>query len=263
MPRENIPGGYRPYYEQQQPADRRAAPPQSPPQSAAPARPGPAPSLGGGRGPSVGESLGEKGRVVESQDLAPIMGADGSRLPNELWRGMTVPEVEQMMGNLSVPPRSAALHDLWRRLLIAKSAEPGGGKTATHFLALRLAALYKSGLLKDLEAVTAAPQPANAPKEGEAPTGDLVLAVQRAKAQLGLGQREAACVSARSAQYQGEVPRPVAQDALLLIAYCAAAEGNAAAASLTVDLGARAEAWRPLWRSPSSTIWPRAMPPPR
>lgn len=243
MPRENIPGGYRPYYEQApQPADRRATPLQSSaPQSAESARAAPSSNLGApnpvsGRGPSVGESLGEKGRAVESQDLAPVMGADGSRLPNELWRGMTVPQVEQMMGNLSVPPRSLALHDLWRRLLIAKSAEPGGGKTPTHFLALRLAALYKSGLLNDLEAVTKTPSSSSAAKDGEAPAGDLVLAVQRAKAQLGLGQREAACVSARSAQYQGEVPRPVAQDALLLSAYCAAAEGNAAAASTTVDM---------------------------
>lgn len=239
MPREGIPGGYRPYYEQRQPPADRA-------QSAAPARPGPTPSLGGGRGPSVGDSLGEKGRAVDSQALAPVMGADGSRLPNELWRGMTVPEVEQLMGSLSVPPRAAALHDLWRRLLIAKSAEPGGGKTATHFLALRLAALYKSGLLKDLEAVTATPPPSSPVRSGEAPTGDLVLAVQRAKAQLGLGQPEAACLSARSAQYQGEVPRPVAQDALLLIAYCAAAEGNPAAASLTVDLAREQKMESPL-----------------
>jgi hypothetical protein len=253
MPRENIPGGYRPYYEQTpQPADRRAAPLQSSaPQSAAPARAAPsltpgAPNPDSGRGPSVGDSLGEKGRAVESQDLAPVMGADGSRLPNELWSGMTVPQVEQLMGNLTIPPRSAALHDLWRRLLIAKSAEPGGGKTPTHFLALRLAALYKSGLLKDLEAVTASPSPVIAAKDGEPATGDLVLAVQRAKAQLGLGQREAACVSARSAQYQGEVPRPVAQDALLLSAYCASAEGNAAAASLTVDLAREQKLEAPL-----------------
>ena len=170
------------------------------------------------------------------------MAADGSRMPQELWRGITVPDVEQLMAGLTIPPRSAALHDLWRRLIIAKGAEPTGGKTATHFLALRLAALYRSGLLEDLEIATASAVPAastatdGTPKVGEEPTGDLVLAVQRAKAQLGLGQREAACASARSARYQGEVPRPVAQDALLLIAYCAAAEGNAAAASLTADL---------------------------
>jgi hypothetical protein len=166
------------------------------------------------------------------------MAADGSRMPQDLWRGITVPEVEQLMTGLSLPPRSAALHDLWRRLLISTGSQPAGGKTATHFLALRLAALYRSGLLQDLEAVTAAAPPPTAAETNPAnePAGDLVLAVQRAKAQLGLGQRDAACASARSAAYQGEVPRPVAQDALLLIAYCAAAEGNAAAASLTADL---------------------------
>ena len=119
----------------------------------------------------------------------------------------TVAEIEKLMGSLAIPPRSAALHDLWRRLLIARSAEPSGGKTATHFLSLRLAALYKSGLLKDLEAATGSPPPAlvpiagngNGAKDGVAPADDLVLAVQRAKAQLGHGQREAACASARSA----------------------------------------------------------------
>jgi hypothetical protein len=234
MPREGIPGGYRPYYENQAPDRTRPDRNGAPVQANRPASPN-----AGRAGTSVGEALGDKGREVEAQDLAPVMGADGSRLPGELWRGLTVSEVEQLMGSLPLPPRSAALHDLWRRLLIAKSADPAGGKTATHFLALRLAALYKSGLLKDLETATAGAQTSASPTPamaGESPTGDLVLAVQRAKAQLGLGQQEAACASARSAQYQGEVPRPVAQDALLLMAYCAAAEGNPAAASLTIDL---------------------------
>lgn len=225
-PRGDIPGGYRPYYASP-PGERGGAGHGAPPSAS--------PRDGARPGTSVGEGFGERGREVEAQDLAPMMNADGSRLPNELWRGLSVPEIEQAMNGLSLPPRSAGLHDLWRRLLIAKGASPAGGKTPTHFLALRLAALYKSGLLPDLESATAAPPPTSS-GDGVPPDGDLVLAVQRAKAQLGLGQREAACASARSAPYQGEVPRPVALDALLLAAYCAAAEGNPAAASMTVDM---------------------------
>lgn len=264
-PRDPVPGGYRPYYGQPENGRRPDAPPQrqaAPMQQRPPDRPDAVRSEGGrseggrpeggrpdsGRrenarpavaapaGPSVNGGAGLRGREVETQDLVPVMSADGSRLPQDLWTGLTVPEVEQLLTGLAIPPRSAALHDLWRRLIIAKGTEPTGGKTQTHFLALRLAALYRSGLLKDLETTTGPAASPAKPVTEDAPDGDIVLAVQRAKALLGLGQREAACLSARSAKYQGEVPRPVAQDALLLIAYCAAAEGNAAAASLTADL---------------------------
>ena len=195
-----------------------AGPPVGPYSGAAPAR----------RGPAIDEALGPRGREVERSELAPVMSADGSGLPSELWNGMSVPQVEEMMARLTLPPRSAALHDLWRRLVTAKAAEPAGGKTPSHFLSLRLEALYRSGLLQELEEFTAS---------GAAQSGDPVLEVQRAKALLGLGQADTACERAKSANYQGaEVPKSVARDALLIIAYCAAAHGNPAAASLTADL---------------------------
>lgn len=235
------PGGYRPYYGQS-PAQGRG---QGQIQGEIPSRDSRAaaghsapsgetwrPPAAGSREATVQGGAGQRGREVDAQELPPVMSADGSRMPVGLWQGITVPEVEQLMAGLAMPPRSAALHELWRRLLLAKGSEPAGGKTPTHFLALRLAALYRLGLLDDLQAATDA---AGETSKGDG-DGDIVLAVQRAKAQLGLGQREAACESARAAKYQGEVPRPIAQDALLLIAYCAAADGNPAAASLTADL---------------------------
>jgi hypothetical protein len=180
------------------------------------------------RGPAaIDEPLSERAREVERGELAPIMGADGSRLPHDLWRGLDVAGVEAKLAGLSMPPRSAALHDLWRRLIIARVPEPSGGKTANHFLSLRLEALYRSGLLEDLERFAAGSDGAQ---------GDPVLEVQRAKALLGLGQGEKACAQAKGARYQGEVPRQLALEAMLIIAYCAALQGNPSAASLTIDL---------------------------
>jgi hypothetical protein len=181
-----------------------------------------------GPAPTVTEPLSERGRAVETVDLAPVLGADGSRLPHDLWRGLNVGQIEELLAGLAIPPRSAALHDLWRRLVAAKVPEPTGGKTPSHFLSLRLEALYRSGLLKELDEFTAS--------IGAASEGDPILEVQRAKAMIGLGRRDEACARAKATRYQGEVPRAIGRDALLIIAWCAAARGNPAAASLTADL---------------------------
>ncbi|KAB2850631.1 MAG: hypothetical protein F9K44_04285 [Hyphomicrobiaceae bacterium] len=165
---------------------------------------------------------------VEKKDLAPVIADDGSGLPHDLWRGLSVPEIEKLMAGLAMPPRSAALNDLWRRVVASKSAEPSGGRTASHFLALRLEALYRSGLLAQL---------AESSRAANAAVDDPVLAVQGAKAMLGLGDRAEACKKIRAGRFEGaEIPRPLARDAMVLLAYCSALEGNAPAAGLTLEL---------------------------
>ena len=54
------------------------------------------------------------------------------------------------MARLEIPPRSPALHALWRRLVTASVTPPSGGETDRHFEALRLEALYRSGLLREV-----------------------------------------------------------------------------------------------------------------
>ena len=166
--------------------------------------------------------------AVEKKDLAPLVADDGTGLPHDLWRGLTVPEIEKLMAGLAMPPRSAAMSDLWRRMVASKSPEPSGGRNASHFLALRLEALYRSGLLTQL---------AESSLSASAASDDAVLAVQSAKAMLGLGKRAEACQRIRAGKLEGaEIPKPMARDAIVLLAFCAAIDGNLPAAGLTLEL---------------------------
>src|SRR5262245_36364080 len=94
-----------------------------------------------------------RGGSVERSELAPILAPDGSGLPLELWRGLDLKAVEELLAGLDLPPRSPAVHQLWRRMLLASAAPPAGSPTEDHFVALRLEALYRSGLLAEMEAV--------------------------------------------------------------------------------------------------------------
>jgi len=53
-----------------------------------------------------------------------VLAPDGSGLPLELWRGLDLKAVEELLAGLDLPPRSPAVHQLWRRLLIASAAPP-------------------------------------------------------------------------------------------------------------------------------------------
>ena len=89
---------------------------------------------------------------VDKGDLAPVMSTDGSALPFELWRGLDVAGVEKLISELEIPPRSPALHSLWKRLVTSDVTPPSGETSSLKFQALRLEALYRSGLAKDAAA---------------------------------------------------------------------------------------------------------------
>ena len=74
-------------------------------------------------------------------------------LPLELWRGLDLKTLEELLAGLELPPRSPALHQLWRRMLLSSATPPAGAPNDEHFVALRLEALYRSGLLADMETV--------------------------------------------------------------------------------------------------------------
>jgi len=167
-----------------------------------------------------------RGGSVERSELAPILATDGTGLPLELWRGLDLKAVEELLAGLDLPPRSPAVHQLWRRVLLAPAAPPAGSPTAEHFVALRLEALYRSGLLADMEVVLS-----------QTGFSGPVVEMLRARRDLGLGRREIGCrgIAALAAPSSG-LPGRLKGEMQLLSGYCAAAGGNAQAAALAADL---------------------------
>lgn len=178
--------------------------------------------------PASGLPLDRKSRAVESVDLTPVMAGDGSSLPYELWQGLDTAAVEQLIASLTIPPRSPALHDLWRRLITSSVAPPSGGKADGHFEALRLEAMYRSGLLDDISAAV----------EKDASGGESPLvAMLAARSDIGLKRREAGCARARRlGDIRADIPKSLRGEAVLVSGYCAAAAGDAAAAGLLAQL---------------------------
>lgn len=164
--------------------------------------------------------------AVERGDLSPVMATDGSGLPFELWRGLDVGTLERLIAELEIPPRSPALHQLWLRLVTSDVTPPAGGATDQHFLALRLETLYRSGLLEDASRALA-----------KMPPGDPVVATLAARNEIGIGEKDRGCATARSAGAPGAaLPKPLKGQAALISGYCAAAAGDAPGAGLAAEL---------------------------
>jgi hypothetical protein len=165
-------------------------------------------------------------RPVESSDLTPVMAPDASGLPLNLWGGLDMGELERLFSTLDLPPRSPALHQLWRRMMLASSvAAPSGAPSPEHFLALRLEALYRSGLLADMAKA----------QEGSGSASPLAK-ILLARKDIGLGAREAGCRTVRElAAMSAGLPGRLKGEAQLLVGYCAAVL-DAATADLTASL---------------------------
>jgi hypothetical protein len=163
--------------------------------------------------------------TVERGELAPVIAEDGSGMPLELWRGLNLTELEGLLAGLELPPRSFALHQLWRRVLRAAANPPVGVRDGEHFTALRLEALYRSGLLDDMAELLRAQ-----------PAGPIIKALG-ARLDIGLGRREVGCqtITALASPSSG-LPGRLKGETQLLAGYCAAAAGDAAAAGLAVEL---------------------------
>ena len=168
---------------------------------------------------------GVRNRPVESSDLAPVMAPDTSGLPLDLWRGLEMADIERLLTGLDLPPRSPALHQLWRRMLLSSASPPAGAPSADHFMALRLEALYRSGLLGDMAEVGRGAAPG--------PLARVVLA----RKDIGLGAREAGCATIKSLAGPGaDLRGRLRGEAQLLTGYCAAIAGDGAAAGLAATL---------------------------
>jgi len=172
-------------------------------------------------------------RAIESSDLAPVL------LPVDLWRGLDAASAEKWLAGpasrADLAPRSPALHQLWRRLLLSTAPPPAGqdagqgkgqgtGKTGDDLLQVRLQTLYRSGLLSDIAEVL-----------GKGGSADPTTRLWRARVDIHLGAREKGC-QALAGPVEPQLPQPLRAEKQLLLGYCAAVAGDTAAAALSASL---------------------------
>ncbi|MBS0241107.1 MAG: hypothetical protein JSS20_02940 [Proteobacteria bacterium] len=180
-----------------------------------------------------GELPPPAGDTVQRGDLAPVMSADGSGLPLTFWQGVDPAALAGLIAPLSLPPRSAALAGLWRRLWTSEGlADPetprGKDGAAGSFAAVRIEALYRSGMVADLAKVL---------KDRSASSTDPIMGVIAAKARIAVGDRESGCSEIKGLQRaQSSLPKPLRSEFLMLAALCGAGGGDANSAGLAADL---------------------------
>ena len=176
----------------------------------------------------------------ELQPLSPAASSEPSAdVPPAAARsqdfrgGIDAARFGEMIAPLSIPPRSGALAGLWQHLLSANagpSASTGADRSRrpASFEAIRIEALYRSGLVGELRKRIAAHQPN---------PNDPVETLLVARTQIGLGEREPGCAATKGLQQaQASLPKPARQDFLLLAALCGVGAGDAGKASLAADL---------------------------
>ena len=170
----------------------------------------------------------QRNRGIERGELAPVIANDGSGLPFELWRGLDTTALEGQLTKLDIPPRSPAVHELWRRLITSKVTPPDGAQGQGRFDIMRAEALLRSGLLTEASRALDAEGPA---------TGDPLRNEMAAKTLIGLGKLEKGCELAKAlTPKKKELPKQQQSEALLMAGLCAAAGGNSAGAGLIADL---------------------------
>lgn len=172
--------------------------------------------------------IDEKGRAVEKTDLDPVMAPDGSGVPYELWRGLTLKAFAEAIGTLPLPPRSPTVNSLWKRLITSNVTPPAGVEGASQFTALRAEALNMSALPEDAARTLA--------KDAAAGT-DARIAVLAAQTEIEIGRRDEGCETAkRFLAAEAQIPKGLKGTAIIIGGYCAAARGDANAASLQAGL---------------------------
>jgi hypothetical protein len=158
-------------------------------------------------------------RTVESNDLAPVL--------LDLWHGLDAAAAEKWLIGPDLAPRSPALHQLWRRLLLSAAPPPPGQdaeKAGDDLLQVRLQALYRSGLLDDIAEVL-----------GKGGSADTTTRLWRARVDIYLGARDKGC-QALAGPVEPQLPQPLRAEKQLLLGYCAAVSGNIADAALSASL---------------------------
>lgn len=173
-------------------------------------------------------ALDARSRTVMRDDLAPVMATDGTGLPYELWHGLGVAEIEKLVAAIEIPPRSPALHALFRRLMTSDVPPSAGGANDPRFTAVRLDALERAGLTDEAAALLG---------RESAAAADPALAVVAARIAIARGDREGGCRNAQAlSAAQRTMPAALKGPSILVGAYCAAAAGKPEAVLLQATI---------------------------
>ncbi len=215
--------GWPPSKEGQRDRTRDAAPPRwRDPAAAKPAQPPAA------RPYAKPGGLPDPRGAVERSALPPVMSGGRSGLPYELWRGVTANAFEAHIAKLKLPLQSDALQRLWRRILLSDTPAPGGAKARERFLALRVEALYRSGLVHASAELLST-------RRGQARSP--IIGLLDARSAIAIGERERGCGIVKSANLvRQRLTKVLRHKAILIAAYCAASGSNPASARLAAEI---------------------------
>lgn len=165
---------------------------------------------------------------VETAPMSPPPGSDNapaSGFSAGFWQGTSLADASAAMAKAGLPLRSPTLARLWRQAMLTNEEAAGGAPG--QFLAMRLDGLYRAGLLKDAAALIA-----QSPK-----TTDAVQLAAAAHVLLGLGDDGKACAAVKAIPLSGGPLKGRARnDALLMVAYCAARDKQPNHASLAAEV---------------------------
>lgn len=169
------------------------------------------------------------GPGIESNDLPPVTAAGQTRLGTNPWDGTTVDEVERLIAQLKLPPRSSVLHDLWVSVITSPASPAQSKPDGMPFSAIQSEALYRSGMLDDAYRVT---QATGAPEN----SNQLLIDVIQARAAIASGNGDNGCPVAKTlVRKLDSVPKSLRGDAIMMIGFCAVYDKNQAAAGLAAD----------------------------
>lgn len=183
--------------------------------------------------------------AVQRGELQPVTAAESAATaglavgaasrPATSWQGLDMARLPEMIAPLAIPPRSTALASLWQRLWSdgvphspAASRNVSARAPAASWAAIRIEALYRSGLIADLT---------KALNEASPDSTDPVSGLLSTRTRMLLGDRETGCRQVKAFQRaQAGLPKAARHDFLLLAALCGADSRDAGAAGLAADL---------------------------
>jgi hypothetical protein len=171
--------------------------------------------------------------AVEKADLEPIAGPQGSEIGAPPVRraetGGDAAGLARLMAGLPVPSTSPALTRLFVRVV---AGDGGAGASASGESAgeraVRAEILFRAGRMADADAVVRA---------AGGTMGDPLLMGIGSRIALARGDRDTACRDGQAAlQARDSLPKSIRGSLIGIQGYCAAAQGNAPAASLAAAL---------------------------